>query len=196
MIGVDIGIKDFVTLSTGEKVKQPKRIKQQRSKLRRVQKALSRKKKGSNNRAKARLKVARIHQRTTEIRKDFLHKLSTRLIRENQTVGIEDLNVSGMVKNRKLARAISEQGWREFRTMLEYKADWYGREIQVADRFFPSSKLCSNCGEKNSGLTLSHRKWKCRECDTIHDRDVNAAINLTVGRTVTACGEGVRPEVL
>ncbi|MDF1667296.1 MAG: IS200/IS605 family element RNA-guided endonuclease TnpB [Planctomycetota bacterium] len=195
-IGVDLGITDFATLSTGEKIKLPKRIKQQRAKLRRAQKSLSRKKKGSNNRAKARLKVARIHQQTTNIRNDFLHKLSTRLIRENQTVGIENLNVTGMVKNPKLARAISEQGWREFRTMLEYKADWYGREIQVADRFFPSSKLCSTCGAKNSGLKLGDRKWKCRECDTIHDRDVNAAINLAVGRTVSACGEGVSPEVL
>ena len=195
-VGIDVGIKDFATLSTGEKIQLPDRIKTQRLKLRRTQKDLSRKKKVSNNRSKARIRVARIHQKTTNIRKDFLHKLSTRLIRENQTVCVEDLNVAGMVKNRKLARSISEQGWREFRTLLEYKSEWYGRDLVVRERFFASSKTCSNCGAKNAELKLRHRKWKCRECGVVHDRDVNAAQNLAVGHTVTACGEGVSPEIV
>jgi len=154
----------------------------------------TRKTEGSNNRAKARLKVARVHARITDRRRDFLHKLTTRLVRENQTLVIEDLTVRNMVKNRSLARAISDAGWSDFRSMLEYKAGWYGREVVAVDRFFPSSKLCSACGTLQEKMPLHVRTWTC-DCGTTHDRDVNAAKNLlAAGRAVTACGAGVRPQ--
>ena len=147
-----------------------------------------------NNRAKARLKVARVHARIADRRRDHLHKLTTRLVRENQTLVIEDLTVRNMVKNRSLARAISDAAWRQFRTMLEYKADWHGRNLIVVDRWFPSSKLCSACGALAETMPLNVRSWTCR-CGTIHDRDVNAARNiLAAGLAVTACGAGVRPQ--
>ncbi|MFE5704606.1 RNA-guided endonuclease TnpB family protein, partial [Rhodococcus koreensis] len=126
-------------------------------------------------------------------RRDYLHTLSTRLVRENQVIAIEDLSVRNMVKNRSLSRVISDAGWSEFRSMLEYKADWYGRRVVVIDRFCPSSKTCSVCGEVASAMPLNVRQWTCR-CGVVHDRDVNAARNiLAVGLTVAACGDGVRP---
>jgi putative transposase len=191
-IGIDVGIENFSTLSDGRKFQSPKAIRKLRKKMARLQRLHSRKKKGSKNREKARLKVARLHQHISNVRKDFLHKLSTQLVRENQAIALEDLAVSNMVKNRKLSRVISEQGWRDFRTMLEYKCEWYGRELLVVDRFFPSSKTCSCCGAK-AELTLKDRVWSCA-CGATHDRDVNAAKNiLAAGQAVSACGVDGRP---
>ena len=192
-VGIDAGITSLYTFSTGEKIANPRHEKRDRQKLARAQKCLSRKKKGSNNRAKARLKVARIHARTADRRRDHLHKLSTRIIRENQTVMIEDLSVRNMVRNRSLARAISDAGWAQFRSMLEYKADWYGRQVVAIDRFYPSSKTCSECGVISETMALKVRKWVC-QCGAIHDRDVNAAKNIrAAGLAVLACGDGIRP---
>ena len=192
-IGVDLGIETFASTSDGQKFGQPKRIRKLRKKLARLQKLHSRKQKGSKNREKARIKAARLQQHIADARKDFLHKLSTKLIRENQTIALEDLAVKNMVKNRKLSRCISEQGWREFRTMLEYKAEWNGRELLIVDRFWPTSKTCSCCGRKTN-LSLDMRKWTC-ECGATHDRDINAAKNiLAAGQAVPfACGADERP---
>jgi len=193
-VGVDLGITTLAALSTGEKVANPKYEKADRAKLAKAQRNLARKKKGSANRAKARLKVARIHARIADRRRDHLHKFTTRLVRENQVIAIEDLSVRNMVKNRSLARAISDASWSELRRMLEYKADWHGRELVAIDRWYPSSKTCSDCGHLLRSLPLNVREWVCAECGTVHDRDVNAAKNvLAVGLAVNACGDGVRP---
>ncbi|MFJ8027064.1 RNA-guided endonuclease InsQ/TnpB family protein [Streptomyces sp. NPDC096311] len=194
-VGIDVGLEHLLTLSTGEKIANPRHERQDRARLARAQRELSRKAKGDGaNRAKARRKVARVHARITDRRRDHLHKLTTRLVRENQTLVIEDLTVRNMVKNRSLARAISDAAWSEFRSMLEYKAQWYGREVIAVDRFFPSSKLCSTCGALQQKMPLSIRTWTC-DCGTTHDRDVNAAKNLlAAGRAVAACGAGVRPQ--
>nr|WP_107437950.1 RNA-guided endonuclease TnpB family protein [Streptomyces mirabilis] len=194
-VGIDVGLDHLLTLSTGEKIANPRHERQDRARLARAQRELSRKAKGDGaNRAKARRKVARVHARITDRRRDHLHKLTTRLVRENQTLVIEDLTVRNMVKNRSLARAISDAAWSEFRSMLEYKAQWYGREVIAVDRFFPSSKLCSTCGALQEKMPLSVRTWTC-DCGTTHDRDVNAAKNLlAAGRAVAACGAGVRPQ--
>ncbi|WP_370653029.1 RNA-guided endonuclease InsQ/TnpB family protein [Frankia sp. CIT1] len=193
-VGVDAGITSLITLSTGEKMSNPRHEKQDRARLARAQRELARKEKGSANRAKARLKVAQIHGRIADRRRDHLHKLSTRIIRENQTVVIEDLTVRNMARNRSLARAISDAGWRDLRTMLEYKAGWYGRKVIAIDRWYPSSKTCSSCGTLVESLPLNIREWACRSCGTVHDRDVNAAKNiLAAGLAVSACGDGVRP---
>jgi putative transposase len=176
-VGLDAGVTSLVTLSTGEKVANPKHERVDRRKLVRTQRALSRKAPGSANREKARRKVARVHARIADRRRDFLHKLTTRLIRENQTVVIEDLTVCNMVKNHTLARSISDAAWRDLRSMLEYKAAWYGRDLLVVDRWFPSSKLCSACGTIRTQLPLNVRSWTC-ECGAVHDRDVNAARNI------------------
>jgi putative transposase len=193
-VGIDAGITSLVTLSTGEKVTNPRFERADRVRLARAQRELSRKTKGSNNRNKARVKAAKVHARIADRRRDFLHKLTTRLVRENQTVVIEDLTVRNMLQNRKLSRAISDASWTEMRTMLEYKTQWYGRNLVVIDRWFPSSKLCSNCGTLRNKMPLNVREWTCG-CGTTHDRDVNAAINiLAAGLAVTACGDGVRPQ--
>ncbi|WP_405477450.1 RNA-guided endonuclease InsQ/TnpB family protein [Streptomyces canus] len=193
-IGLDAGITSLVTLSTGEKVANPKHERRDRARLARAQRELSRKAKGSANREKARRKVARVHARIADRRRDFLHKLSTRLVRENQTVVIEDLTVRNLLKNGRLARAISDASWTELRSLLEYKCAWYGRELVVIDRFFPSSKLCGNCGSVRGKLSLNVRVWTC-VCGAVHDRDVNAARNiLAAGLAVSACGDGVRPQ--
>ncbi|MFF1443910.1 RNA-guided endonuclease InsQ/TnpB family protein [Streptomyces sp. NPDC058295] len=195
VVGLDAGITSLVTLSTGEKIANPKHERQDRTRLARAQRELSRKVKGSKNREKARQKVARVHARITDRRRDFLHKLTTRLVRENQTVVIEDLTVRNLLKNGRLARAISEASWTELRTMLEYKCAWYGRELVVIDRFFPSSKLCGNCGTVREKLPLSVREWTCDNCGVVHDRDANAARNiLAAGLATSACGDGVRPQ--
>ncbi|MEU2664438.1 RNA-guided endonuclease TnpB family protein [Micromonospora sp. NPDC007220] len=178
VVGVDAGLTSLVTLSTGDKVTNPRHARVERRKLAIAQRNLSRKEKGSANRAKARVKVARIHARIANRRRDHLHKLSTRLIRENQTVMIEDLTVRNMLRNHRLARAISDAAWSELRNMLEYKAAWYGRTVIAIDRFYPSSKTCSACGRINTKLTLGVRVWTCPSCDTTHDRDVNAANNI------------------
>jgi putative transposase len=193
-VGIDAGITSLVTLSTGEKVANPRHERRDRASLARAQRELSRKEKDSANRDKARVKVARVHARITDRRRDFLHKLTTRLVRENQTVVIEDLSVRSMVKNHTLARAVSDASWTELRSMLEYKCAWYGRELVVIDRWFPSSKLCGACGTIREKLPLNVREWTCA-CGVVHDRDVNAARNiLAAGLAVSACGDGVRPQ--
>jgi putative transposase len=193
-VGIDAGLDSLLTLSTGEKVTNLRHERRDRVRLARAQRELSRKVKGSANRDKARIKVARVHARITDRRRDHLHKLTTRLVRENQTIVIEDLTVRNMVRNHSLARAISDAAWRQFRTMLEYKAAWHGRDVIAVDRWFPSSKLCSACGALAEKMPLHVRSWTCR-CATIHDRDVNAARNiLAAGLAVTACGAGVRPQ--
>lgn len=195
-VGIDVGLKHLLTLSTGEKIANPRHERRDRGRLAKAQRELSRKAKGDGaNRRKARLKVARIHARISDRRRDHLHKLTTRLVRENQTLVIEDLTVRNMVKNRNLARAISDAAWSEFRSMLEYKAAWYGREVIAVDRFFPSSRLCSACGTLQDKMPLSVRTWTCQSCGTTHDRDMNAAKNLrAAGLAVSVCGAGVRPQ--
>jgi len=193
-VGLDAGITSLVTLSTGEKVANPQHERRDRARLARAQRELSRKAKGSNNREKARRRVAKVHAQIADRRRDFLHKLSTRLVRENQTVVIEDLTVRNLVKNHGLARAISDASWTELRSILEYKCAWYGRELVVIDRWFPSSKLCGACGTVREKLPLNVREWTC-DCGAVHDRDVNAARNiLAAGLAVSACGDGVRPQ--
>src|SRR6266487_4428661 len=194
-IGVDLGLKEFVILSTGETVGNPKFFHKDEKKLAKAQRRHARKQKGSKNRAKARKKVARIHTRIADRRRDFLHQLSTRLIRENQTICVESLQVKNMVKNHSLAKAISDVGWSEFVSQLEYKAAWYGRNLVKIDKWYPSSKRCFDCGHLLDSLTLDVRVWTCPECGVVHDRDVNAAKNIhAVGLTVfEACGEAVRP---
>jgi putative transposase len=193
-IGADLGLKSFVALSTGEIVGNPKFFHKDEKKLAKAQRRHAKKKKGSKNRDKARLKVARIHARIADRRRDFLQKLSTRLIRENQVVCVESLAVKNMVKNGSLAKAISDVGWSEFVAQLEYKADWYGRALVKIDKWYPSSKRCFDCGHILDSLTLDVRQWDCPECGVHHDRDINAANNiLAVGLTVNACGEAVRP---
>jgi putative transposase len=193
-VGLDAGITSLVTLSTGEKIANPRHERRDRARLAKAQRELSRKAKGSANRARARVKVARVHARIADRRRDFLHKLTTRLVRENQTVVIEDLTVRNLLKNGKLARAISDAAWTDLRMMLEYKCAWYGRELVVIDRWFPSSKLCGNCGTVAAKMPLNVRAWTCA-CGTTHDRDVNAARNiLAAGLAASACGGGVRPQ--
>ena len=193
-IGLDMGINHFVVSSDGNKIKSSA-LKKEYAKLKKLQRKLSKKQKGSNNRYKARLKVAKQYQKITDIRTDFQQKLSTKLVRENQTICLETLNIVGMVKNRKLSRAISEASWGTFIGMLEYKCDWYGRNLVKIDRWFPSSKTCSSCGSIQSKMPLSIREWTCPNCGVHHDRDINAAKNiLAVGNTVYACGGNVRPK--
>ena len=188
-------MKAFVILSTGEMVGNPKFFQKDEKKLAKAQRRHARKQKGSKNRAKARQKVARIHARIAERRRDFLHQLSTRLIRENQTICVETLAVKNMVKNHSLAKAISDVGWSEFVSQLEYKAAWYGRNLVKIDKWYPSSKRCFDCGHILDSLELAVRVWTCPECGVVHDRDINAAKNIhAVGLTVfEACGEAVRP---
>lgn len=178
-IGIDLGLKEFAICSNGDRFDNPKNLRKSEKKLAKLQKNLSRKQKGSNNRDKARLKVAKLHQRIANQRKDFLHKLSTKIIRENQSIVLEDLMVKNMMQNHKLAKAISEVSWAEFRRMLEYKAIWHDREIIIAQSNYASSQLCSRCGYKNSDVkNLSLRNWTCPSCGASHDRDMNASINL------------------
>lgn len=192
VVGVDLGVSALATLSTGETVVGPKAHKALLGRVRKLSRSLSRKVKGSENRKKARMKLARLHARIANIRKDSLHKLTTDLTRRFHTIGIEDLNVKGMLKNHHLARSIADMSFFEFRRQLEYKAKRRGGIVVVADRWFPSSKTCSGCGHKLETLPLSIRDWTCPACGSVHNRDVNAAINLkntAVSSTVSACGE-------
>lgn len=193
IVGVDLGVSALATLSTGEPpIPGPKPHKALLDRLRRLSRSLSRKQKGSRNRRKAKAKLARLHARIANIRQDALHKLTTDLTRRFHTIGIEDLNVRGMVRNRHLARSIADMGFFEFRRQLEYKAAMRGGQVVIADRWFPSSKTCSACGSVQQDMPLSVRQWICPGCGACHDRDLNAARNLAtyaVSSTVSACGE-------
>jgi putative transposase len=191
-VGIDLGITDCATLDNGEKIKSPKPLKKRFKKLRKAQRNLSRKQKGSKRREKARLKVAKLHAKIKDIRTDFLHKVSTRLIRENQTIVLEDLNTSGMLKNRKLSRAISDLGWRSFRDMLKAKSERYGRDFRVISRWEPTTQKCSCCGQIGGKKELSVREWTCLFCGETHDRDVNAAKNIKVAGGLSETRNGHR----
>lgn len=190
IVGVDLGIKALATLSTGEVIAGPKPLRRKLKKLARLQRWTSRKMPGSQNRKKAAMKVARCYRRITNLRQDALHKLTTMLCRENQTVVIEDLNVRGMQKLRSLSRAVSDMGFHEFRRQLTYKAELYSTTLVIADRWYPSSKTCSCCGVVKADLTLADRIYDCPRCGVQIDRDLNAALNLrTLGQRETyACG--------
>jgi putative transposase len=198
-VGVDMGLTHFAVLSTGEKVPHPRDWERHERQLKRWQRRLARCQRGSVNRGKCAVKVARAHAKVADARRDFLHKVSTRLVRENDMIAVEDLNVQGMVRNRHLARAISCSGWAAFRSMLEYKARRQGRTIVVVDRWYPSSKTCSGCGYVVAGLSLNTRTWHCPSCGAWHDRDLNAAKNILAaglaagtGNSANACGGDVR----
>lgn len=193
-IGIDLGLKEFAITSDGEMIKNPRYFRKSEKKLRKLQKDLSRCKKESKNREKCRIKVAKQHEKIANQRKDFLHKLSKRIICENQTVVLESLKVKNMIRNRKLSKSIVDVSWSEFVRQLEYKAYWYGREVIKIDTWFPSSQICSNCGHKDGKKALSVREWTCSVCGTHHERDINASINIlneglrirTVGTTEIA----------
>jgi len=193
--GIDLGLTHFAVLSDGRKVANPRFLRRAERKLGKAQKALSRKVRGSSNRAKARIKVARVHARVADARRDWLHKESTRIIRDNQAVYVEDLCVAGLGRTR-LAKSVHDAGWSAFTAMLEYKARRHGRTFGKAGRFEPTSQVCSACGVNDGPKPLSVREWTCGACGTVHDRDVNAARNIvTAGRagTLNACGGTVRP---
>ena len=200
-IGIDVGLTHYAITSDGAKHGNPKYYRKYEKKLARRQKQLSRKPKGSNNRNKARVKVAKVHAKIVRCREDFLHKLSRKLVDENQVIVVENLAVKNMVKNHSLAKSISDAGWGQFCTMLKYKSEWEGKTYVEVDRFFPSSKTCNNCLNRVDSLSLDIRNWQCPKCGEKHDRDINAAKNirdeglriLTVGHTVTASGGRVRP---
>lgn len=196
-VGIDLGITALATLSTGEKIQNPRHSDSERARKVRLSRRLSKKQKGSKNRDKAKIKLARLHARIADRRRDTMQKLSTRLVRENQVIAVEDLNIAGMVKNRSLARVISDVGWRMLLAMLAYKCAWYGRELVRVDRFFPSSKTCHACGVVVESLPLSVREWTCSACGVAHDRDVNAARNvLASGHEVAVCGPGISHRLL
>jgi putative transposase len=193
--GVDVGLTSLVATSDGEKIANPKHFKRLRAKLRKAHASLSRRVKGSNNREKARKQVAKIQAQISDARKDFLHKLTTRLVRENQTIAVEDLAVKNMLKNHKLAQHIADASWGELVRQLDYKCQWYGRTLVKIDRWFPSSKRCGKCGHIVEELPLDVREWDCPKCGTRHDRDINASGNiLAAGLAVSVCGANVRPD--
>lgn len=177
-IGIDLGITDLLVLSNGMKIQAPKPLKTQLAKLRRLNKSLSRKQKGSSNREKAKTKLSRLHAKIGNIRSNSLHQITTYLVSEYDVLAIEDLNVSGMVKNRKLSRAISDLGFYELKRQLIYKANQWGKAVKSVDRFYPSTKTCHYCGHKVDELPLSVRMWQCPSCHTKHDRDINASMNI------------------
>ena len=177
-IGIDLGLKEFAITSDGEMIENPKYLRKSEKRLRKLQKDLSRCKKGSKNREKCRIKVAKQHEKIANQRKDFLNKVSKRIIDENQVVVLESLKVKNMMSNHKLAKSIADVSWSEFVRQLGYKADWYRREIIKIDTWYPSSQVCSNCGHKDGKKALSVREWTCSVCGTHHERDINAAINI------------------
>ncbi len=200
-VGIDMGLNHYAITSDGTKHGNPKYYRQYEEKLAKVQKRLSKKAKGSNNRYKARVKVAKVQEKISRCREDFLHKLSRKLVDENQVIVVENLAVKNMVKNKHLAKSINDAGWGMFCTMLKYKAEWEGKTYVEVNRFFPSSKTCNVCLHQVDKLPLDIRSWQCPNCQTIHDRDINAAMNirneglriLGVGRIPIASGERVRP---
>jgi putative transposase len=190
-IGIDMGLASLAVTSAGEKIAPPKFLRSALKRLRRLQRHLKHKQKGSNRLAASRRQVAKLHATIADKRLDFLHQLSTRIIRENQTLVLEDLNVSGMLKNRKLARSIADAGWRQFRTLLEAKAAQYGRQLVVINRWLPTSQVCSTCGHHDGKKGLSIRQWQCPSCGAVHDRDINAALNiLAAGLAESQNGRG------
>lgn len=190
-IGIDLGLNDLVVTSDGSKFNNPRWFRKHQRNLKRKQQDLSRKQKGSNNRTKARLQVARVHDKISRCRADFLHKLSRRIVNENQVICVENLAVKSMVKNHNLAKSISDAGWGMFTTMLKYKAEWEGKVYQEIDRFFPSSKACNVCLNQIGCLPLDVRSWQCQNCGTSHDRDINAAINIrNEGLRILTSGTG------
>src|SRR6266699_411706 len=194
MVGLDLGLKSMVITSDGHTFGNPKFFAKDEKKLARAQRRHAKKQKGSKSRQKARRKVAKIHARIADRRRDYQHKLSTKLIRENQVVCVESLQVKNMVQNHRLAKAINDVGWGEFVRQLDYKAQWYGRTLVKIDKFYPSSKRCHHCGHVLDSLSLEIRHWVCPECQMEHERDINAAQNvLAAGLAVSACGETVRP---
>lgn len=194
-VGVDVGLKHFAVLSTGEKIANPQHLAKRERNLARYQRRIARCQKGSNNRAKAKQKVARAHSKVRAARTDFLHQTSTELVRKYDRIGIEDLAVKNMVRNHSLAKAISDAGWAQFRSMLEYKAQRAGRTVVAINRWYPSSKTCNSCGHLLNSLSIGTRHWTCPDCGTRHDRDINAAknINTAAGLAVAASGGAVRP---
>jgi len=188
-IGIDLGLTHFLIDSNGNKINNPRNTRKYANKLKTEQRRLSKKQKGSNNYKKQKLKVARTHAKIADCRKDFLHKLSTKIINENQVIILEDLAVGNMLENRKLSKAIADVSWSTFVDLLKYKSEWYGRTFHQINRWYPSSKTCSSCGHLHDKMPLNVRKFSCSNCDTKHDRYINAAKNiLTVGQTELACG--------
>ncbi|WP_279329145.1 RNA-guided endonuclease TnpB family protein [Streptomyces sp. OS603R] len=196
-VGIDLGLGHFAVLSDGTKIDSPRFLRRAEKRLKKAQRALSRKEKGSSNRNKARLKVARAHAKVTDARREFHHQLSTKLIRENQAVAVEDLAVKGLARTR-LAKSVHDAGWSAFVSMLEYKAARYGRAFHRIGRFEPTSQVCSQCGVKDGPKPLNVRVWTCQACGAVLDRDINAAVNVATaaGLAVSACGAQVRPGLL
>jgi len=180
VVGIDVGLKSFLVTSKGEVIEHPRHLLKAEKRLKRLQRSLSRRKKGSNNREKARLLVTRQHEKVANARQDYLHKISRRLVDENQVIYAEDLNVKGMLANHRLAKRIADSGWGELFRQLTYKGAWYGTDFHQIHRFFPSSKRCHVCGFIYQDLRLSEREWVCSECGATHDRDKNAAINIEI----------------
>ncbi|MFG2944703.1 RNA-guided endonuclease InsQ/TnpB family protein [Streptomyces adustus] len=194
-VGIDLGLTHFAVLSTGEKIDSPRFLRRAEKKLKKAHKEVSRKQKGSRNREKARLKVARAHAKVADARKEFHHQLSTRLISENQGIAVESLSVAGLART-KLAKSVHDAGWTAFVSMLEYKAQRYGRILVRIGRFEPTSRTCSTCATVGGPKPLNIRQWTCTACGTLHDRDHNAALNVqqAAGLAATVCGAPVRPE--
>lgn len=177
-VGIDLGLTHFAILSNGEKIDNPRHHRKQLKRIKKANKKLSKCEKGSRRRQKAKLKLARLHAKVKDSRTDFLHKITTQLVRDNQALAIEDLNVSGLVKNRKLSRAISDAGWYSFRALLDAKCEKHGRQLVIINRWLPTSQKCNACGESGGKKELDVREWQCLYCGVVHDRDVNAAINI------------------
>lgn len=194
-VGIDLGLKKFLITDTGVKFDNPKFLKKQLKKLKYKQKQLSKKNKGSNNRQKQRILVSLIHEKISNKRNDFLHKLSQKIVNENQIICLENLSVKNMIKNHKLAQSISDVSWSKFVDMLKYKSDWNDRQLVQIDKFYPSSKSCSVCHYMNEGLTLKDREWTCPSCNTHHDRDINAAKNILIQGINILSGSGTESDI-